>query len=100
MSEEDYDNQPGIAITQWREGRVLSADDIKLIERLLREHDSELMEDVDRYHAARTQVLHEIGGQGLVDAAAKADFATSQISLKRAYASYAAKCAELDSMKN
>lgn len=100
MNDVDYEGQPGIAITQWREGRVLSADDIKLIGRLLREHDDELMEDVERYHAARVQVLHEIGGQELVDAAAKADFATSQISLKRAYASYAAKCAALDSMNN
>jgi len=44
MSEQDYDSIPGIAITQWRAGRVLSEDDVKLIDRLLNEHESHIIE--------------------------------------------------------
>ena len=46
-SENDWDNLPAIAITQWQAGRVLSEDDIKLIERLLKEYDGDMAAEVD-----------------------------------------------------
>ena len=91
---------PSVEMTQWREGRVLSADDIALIDRLLREYDDDMAEDVELFHNARVQVLHEIGGDELVAAAEKADFALSQVSLKKAFASYAEKAAKLDQHNN
>lgn len=35
MDDINYESQPAIAMTQWREGRVLSADDVKMIASLL-----------------------------------------------------------------
>lgn len=99
-SETDWDNLPAIAITQWRAGRVLSEDDIKLIARLLKEHDDDMAAEVDTFHNGRRQAIYEIGGQELVDLMEKADEAFAQIALKKAYAHYAATCAERDAMNN
>jgi hypothetical protein len=95
-TEIDYESIPAIAITQWEAGRVLSAEDIALIERLLKEHGDEIWDQIEMFRAAREQVLHEIGGDELVEASKKADFAMAQVSLKRAYARYEEKAAELD----
>lgn len=100
MSEPDWDNLPAIAITQWRAGRVLSEDDVKLIGRLLKEHDDDMAAEVDTFHNGRQQAIYEIGGQELVDLMEKADEAFTQIALKKAFAHYAAKCAERDAMNN
>ena len=99
-SENDWDNLPAIAITQWQAGRVLSEDDIKLIARLLKEHDDDMAAEVDTFHNGRRQAIYEIGGQELVDLMEKADEAFGQIALKKAFAHYAATCAERDAMNN
>lgn len=96
----DLDTVPAIAMTQWREGRVLSAADVAMIERLLREWDIAEGEAVESFHNGRKQALFEIGGAELVTAAENADVADFKISLKRAYAKYAEKCAALNSVNN
>lgn len=80
----DYDSVPGIAMTQWREGRVLSAEDVAMIARLLKEHDDERGRDVDLFAAAREQVLRELGGQELVDLDAEKSVLTGKLAFKRA----------------
>ena len=91
---------PVFIISQWRTGHVLSAEDVSVIERLLNECDTVEAEAIDAFTNGRRQALFEIGGQELVDAAEKADMADCGISLKRAYARFAAKEAELKSMQN
>lgn len=96
----DLDTVPEIAMMQWREGRVLSADDVAMVNRLLSELDAEMAEATDAFHRGRKQALFEIGGAELVAAAEKADLASCEISLKRAFAHYAEKCAALDKLNN
>lgn len=96
----DLDTVPAIAMTQWREGRVLSADDVMMVNRLLSELDAEMAEATNAFHNGRKQALFEIGGAELVAAAEKADLASCEISLKRAFAHYAEKCAALDKLNN
>lgn len=68
-SEPDYDSVPAIAMTQWREGRVLSAEDVRMIERLLKMHDDEMAEHVDAFSAGRDrrQPRHVRGGYAVED---------------------------------
>lgn len=96
----DLDTVPAIAMTQWREGRVLSAADVAMIEKLLREMDFSEGEAVEAFANGRKQALFEIGGEELVKAAERSDAAVGEIALKKAYAAYAAKVAELQSMSN
>lgn len=96
----DLDTVPAIAMTQWRAGRVLSDADVAMIASLLDEQGRIEAEAVEAFHNGRKQALFEIGGQELVDAAERGDAATGEISLKRAFAAYAAKEAELKSMNN
>lgn len=100
MTEPDYDNVPGIAITQWREGRVLSAADIVLIARLLKEHDDDMARDVDVFASAREQVLRELGGQELVDIDEKSTELTGRLAFKRACIKVAEQQAELARLSN
>lgn len=82
--EADYGDIPAIAMTQWSEGRVLSADDVATIARLLKQHDDEMARDIELYSAAREQVLRELGGQELVDLDAKSSEMTGRLAYKRA----------------
>ncbi len=59
---------PGIELTQWRAGRVLTQEDEDLLMRYLREVDEEENRQVDAHHEARVQVLMELGGEELVKA--------------------------------
>lgn len=96
----DYDSEPGIAMTQWREGRVLSADDVAIIAKLLKQHDDEMNRDIDLFSAAREQVLRELGGQELVDLDAKSSELTGRLAWKRACIKVAEKQAELNRLSN
>jgi hypothetical protein len=94
----DYDSEPGIAMTQWREGRVLSADDVAMIARLLKQHDDEMAEQVDSFAAGREQVLRELGGQEFVDLDAKRCELDGRLAWKRACIKVAEKQAALDKL--
>lgn len=95
MDEPDYDSVPGIAMTQWQVGRVLSADDVAMIAKLLKMHDDEMAEQVDNFSAGREQVLRELGGQELVDLDARRMELDGKLAWKRACIKVAEKEAEL-----
>lgn len=95
MDEPDYDGVPGIAMTQWQVGRVLSADDVAMIAKLLKMHDDEMAEQVDSFSAGREHVLRELGGQELVDLDAKRMELDGKLAWKRACIKVAEKEAEL-----
>lgn len=80
----------------YAEGRVLSAEDVKDIQQVLNDYNDEIGENVDRHQAAREQVLREIGGEELVELAAKADSAQSAVAVERAMAHFRAKCLEYE----
>lgn len=94
----DYDSEPGIAMTQWREGRVLSADDVAMIEKLLKQHGDEMAEQVDSFAAGREQVLRELGGQEFVDLDARRCELDGRLAWKRACIKVAEKQAALDKL--
>lgn len=94
----DWDNIPGIAMTQWREGRVLSANDVAMIAKLLKMHDDEMAEKIDLFSAGREQVLRELGGQEFVDLDAKRCELDGKLAYKRACIKVAEKQAALDKM--
>lgn len=95
MNDPDYEDMPAIAISQWRAGRVLSADDVALLERLLKMHDDEIGHEVDVFAAAREQVLRELGGQELVDLDAQSSELTGRLAFKRACIKVGEQQAEL-----
>lgn len=86
---------PAVELTQWREGRVLSADDVKLLSRYLAEVDAEQAENVDSFAAGREQALRALGGQQLVDMVALGDSTAGALAWKKACISVAEKQAEL-----
>lgn len=92
----DLDTVPAIAMTQWREGRVLSAEDVRMIWRLLKEHDDEAAAGVNAFSDGREQVLRELGGQEFVDLDNKRMEIDAKLAWKRACARVAEKQAELD----
>lgn len=94
----DYDSEPGIAMTQWREGRVLSADDVTMIAKLIKQHDDEMAEQVDSFAAGREQVLRELGGQEFVDLDARRCELDGRLAWKRACIKVAEKQAALDKL--
>ena len=96
----DLDTVPAIAMTQWRAGRVLSDADVAMIAALLSEQDKIEAEASEAFYRGRQEAFFEIGGKELVDAAERGDAAISEICLKKAYASFAAKEAELKAMSN
>lgn len=100
MDGPDYDAIPAIAMTQWREGRVLSADDVQMIADLLKQHDDEMHREIDMFASAREQVLRELGGQELVDLDAKSSELTGRLAWKRACIKVAEKQSELDRLSN
>ncbi len=81
---------------EWAEGRVLCAADIADLQQVLNDYNDEIGTQAHHYDDARRQVLFEIGGQELVDAADKADEAQSLVTVKRAMAHYEAKRAEYE----
>ncbi len=95
MDEVDYESQPAIAMSQWRAGRVLSTDDVKMIAALLKELDDEMNEGVNAFSAGRDQALRELGGQELVDMVERGDIAAGKLAYKRACISVAEKEAAL-----
>ena len=94
----DLDTVPAIAMTQWHAGRVLSDADVAMIADILAEQDILEAETTEAFHRGRKEAFFEIGGQELVDAVERGDLVKSEISLKKAYAAFAAKEAELKSM--
>lgn len=98
--EPDYDSVPAIAMTQWRVGRVLSSDDVAMIEKLLKQHDDEMAEQIDSFAAGREQVLRELGGQEFVDLDEKRMEIDGRLAWKRACIKVAEKQAELDRLSN
>lgn len=96
MSDEiDYENQPAIAMSQWREGRTLSAADVVMIAALLKELDDEMNQGVDAFSSGREQALRELGGQELVDMVERGDVAAGKLAYKRACISVGEKEAAL-----
>lgn len=93
--EVNYESQPAIAMSQWREGRVLSSADVKMIGALLKELDDEMNEGVDAFSSGREQALRELGGQELVDMVERGDAAAGRLAYKRACISVAEKEAAL-----
>lgn len=98
--EPDYESMPAIAMTQWRVGRVLSADDVAMIETLLKQHEDEAAEHVDSFAAGREQVLRELGGQKFVDLDEKRMELDGRLAWRRACIKVAEKQAELDRLSN
>ncbi len=92
----DYEDIPAIEMTQWREGRVLSAADVTIIARLLKEHDDEINAGVDAFHSGREQAMHEIGGPELVALMRAGDKLDVDIAMKKMRALLARKQAKLD----
>ncbi|OQW71680.1 MAG: hypothetical protein BVN33_14710 [Proteobacteria bacterium ST_bin13] len=78
----------------WQEGRVLSAADIADVQKVLADYNDEIGEATNGYHAAREQVLREIGGDELVSAAAAADKWQSAVAVERAMEHFHRKSAE------
>ena len=98
--EPDYESVPAIAMTQWRVGRVLSDDDVAMIEKLLKQHDDEMAEQIGSFAAGREQVLRELGGQEFVDLDEKRMELDCKLAWKRACIKVAEKQAELDRLSN
>lgn len=67
------DRIPGVELTQWRVGQVLSEDDIQILERFLREVDEAEEQGIIDFEAGRKDAFFQIGGQELVDAMAIED---------------------------
>ena len=78
----------------WQVGRVLTAEDIADVQKVLADYNDEIGESSAAYHNARQDVLREIGGDELVSAAAKSDEWQSAVFLSRALEHFHKKCAE------
>lgn len=59
---------PGVELTQWRAGRVLSQMDVAILSRYLDMVEEEESRTVNLFHEARLQIMQEIGGDELVKA--------------------------------
>lgn len=92
----DLETVPSIAMSQWQVGRVLSSDDVAMIDRLICELDAEMAEAVDSFSQGREQALRELGGQEFVDLDAKGMEIDAKLAWKRACIKVAEKKAELD----
>lgn len=97
---DEHEDIPAIEISQWRAGRVLSDADVTLIDRLLKQHDDEMNEQVDAFSSGREQALRELGGQELVDMDAKRMELDGRLAFKRACIKVAERQAELDRLSN
>lgn len=78
----------------WAAGRVLSEADIADVQKVLNDYNDEIATSTDAYHNAREQVLHEIGGDELVKAAAEASEWQSSVAISRAFEHFHRKSAE------
>jgi hypothetical protein len=87
-------------VNAFAEGRVLSAEDVKDIQQVLQDFNDEIGENGERYQQAREQVLHEIGGEELVELAAKADSLQSAVAVEKAMAHFRAKCAMYEAKRS
>lgn len=94
----DYDSVPGIAMTQWRAGRVLTQADVDMIARLLKQHDDEIGSEQAAFDSGREQLLRELGGQEFVDLDQKGMELDGKLAWKRACAKVAEKQAALDKL--
>lgn len=99
MKDDDYDDMPAIAISQWVAGRTLSDADVALIERLLREHEQDIGQAVDTLSQARENALREIGGQELVDLMDENCVLGAQIAFEKAVRTVAARRELLEHLK-
>lgn len=77
-------------------GRVLSDADVADIQQVLNDYNDEIGSQVEHYSNARDQVLREIGGEELLQAANKADTAQGKLACERALKHYYAKAAEAE----
>lgn len=91
----DDDLIPAVELTQWREGQVLTANDVKMLQRYMKEVEDEQAEQVDMFAAGREQAMRELGGQQLVDMVAAGDEARFKLAWKNACIKTAEKQAEL-----
>ncbi len=98
MGEPNYEDIPAIAVSQWREGRVLSADDVKVLTRMIAEYEAECNEALDAFSSGREQVLRELGGQEFVDLDKQGMEIDGKLAFKRACVKVAEKQADLDRM--
>lgn len=80
----------------WEAGRVLSEADIADVQKVLADYNDEIGESTNAYYAARIDVLREIGGEALVQAALASDKWQSAVSLERAMVHYHRKSAEFE----
>jgi Ser/Thr protein kinase RdoA (MazF antagonist) len=78
----------------WKAGRVLTDADIADVQKVLADYNAEIGDATNAYHQAREQVLREIGGDELVEAAAKSDQWQSAVALSRAFEHFHKKSAE------
>lgn len=69
-------------------GHVLTEANVKDIDNMITDHNSELEATVDLYNDARIQVLREIGGEPLVQAAREADLTQANLSIATALLHY------------
>lgn len=89
---------PAIELTQWREGQVLTADDVEMLRRYMKEVDEEQAEHADMFAAGREQAMRELGGQQLVDMCAAGDEARFKLAWKNACIKTAEKQAALNKL--
>ena len=91
----DIETVPAIAMTQWQAGRVLSANDVAMINKLISELETEMAQGVDAFSQGREQALRELGGQELVDLDAQGMELDGKLAWKRACIKVAEKQATL-----
>lgn len=96
MTESDNMIIPEIELTQWREGRVLSAEDIALITEHLRQLDDERDKEINDYQAGREAALREIGGQELVEFMHKQDVSRTEVTTQNALQRYYQRVREVE----
>lgn len=85
---------------EWVTGRVLTDADVADLQKVLNDYNDEIGTQTQHYCDARRQVLFEIGGQELVDAASAADDARAAVSVERAMAHYRKVCAEIEAKQS
>lgn len=90
----DDDIIPAIELTQWQEGRVLNADDIKTLMRFLREVDEDEEQHLHVFEQAEESILIEIGGEELLKTWQNRQQHSVAEAVQKALAKYYAKLAE------
>jgi hypothetical protein len=83
-------------VHEWKAGRVLTDADIADLQKVLADYNDEIASAVNAYHEARDDVLREIGGEELRQAAEAADNWQSAVSMERALTHYHRKAAEFE----